>query len=94
MGFNKRKMASERAAVAAQEAEARHALGPQVVEDAKRPIADWNERQSKHMPLLLSPTIEAPLLTNHWFLWVRGARPAEPPRPSTFAGSIATAARR
>jgi hypothetical protein len=74
MGFNRRKMESERAAVAAKEAEARRALGPQIVEDAKRLVADWNERQSKRMPLLFSPTIEAALLTNHWFLWVR--RPA------------------
>jgi hypothetical protein len=50
MGFNKRKMASERAAVAAQEAEARRALGTQIVDDAKRLVADWNERQSKRMP--------------------------------------------
>ena len=63
MGFNKRKMASERAA--AQEAEARRALGPQIVEDAKRPVAEWNERQSKHMPLLFSPTLEAAILTRH-----------------------------
>jgi hypothetical protein len=71
MGFNKRKMDSGRAAVAAKEAKARRALGPQIVEDAKRLVADWNERQSRHMPLLYSPTIEAALLTNHWFLWVR-----------------------
>jgi hypothetical protein len=53
MGFNKRKMDSERAAFAAKEAEPRRALGPQIVEDAKRLVADWNERQSKRMPLLL-----------------------------------------
>jgi hypothetical protein len=34
----------------------------------KRLVADWNERQSKHMPLLFSPTIEAALPTNHYFL--------------------------
>jgi hypothetical protein len=33
-------------------------------------VADWNERQSKRMPMLFSPTIEAALLTNQWFLWV------------------------
>ena len=71
MGFNRRKMDSERAAFAAKVAEARRALGPQIVGDATRLVADWNERQSKHMPLLFSPTIEAALLTNHWFLWVR-----------------------
>jgi hypothetical protein len=39
-------MESDRAAVAAMEAEARRALGPQIVEDAKRLVAAWNERQS------------------------------------------------
>jgi hypothetical protein len=63
-------MESERPAFAAKEAEARRALGPQIVEDAKRLVADWNERQSKHMPLF-SPTLEAAVLTRHYFLWVR-----------------------
>jgi hypothetical protein len=71
MGFNRRKMESERAAFAAQEAEARRARGPQIVEDAKRLVADWNERQSKRMPMLFSPTLEAAILTRHYFLWVR-----------------------
>jgi len=44
---------------------------PQIVEDAKRMVADWNERQSKPMPLLFSPTLEAAILTRHYFLWVR-----------------------
>jgi hypothetical protein len=70
MGFNKRKMASERAAAAAQEAEARRALGPLILEAAKRLVADWNERQSKHMPMLFSPTLEAAILARHYFLWV------------------------
>jgi hypothetical protein len=73
MGFNKRKMTSERAAAAAREAEARRALGPQIVEDAKRLVADWNERQSKRMSLLFSPTLEAAILTRHYFPWVRCA---------------------
>ena len=44
MDFNRRKIESERAAFAAQETEARRALGAQIVEDAKRIAADWNER--------------------------------------------------
>jgi hypothetical protein len=70
MGFNKRRMDSERAAAAAKEAEARRALGPQILEDAKHLIATWNARQEHRMPMLFSPTIEAAILTKHWFLWV------------------------
>jgi hypothetical protein len=33
--------------------------GPQVLEDAERLIAAWNERQAKRMPMLFSPTIGA-----------------------------------
>jgi hypothetical protein len=44
MGFNKRRMESERAAVAAKEAEARRALGRQILEDAKRLVSAWNAR--------------------------------------------------
>jgi hypothetical protein len=71
MGFNKRRMDSERAAGAAKEAEARRALGPQILEDAKHLIASWNARQAQHMPMLFAPTIEAAILTKHWYLWVR-----------------------
>ena len=59
MGFNKRRMESERAAVAAKEAEARRALGPQILEDAEHLITTWNARQEGHMPMLFSPTIGA-----------------------------------
>jgi hypothetical protein len=45
MGFNKRRMESERAAVAAKEAAARRALGRQILEDAEHLIATWNARQ-------------------------------------------------
>jgi hypothetical protein len=38
MGFNKLRVESERAAAAAKEAEARRALGPQILEDALRLI--------------------------------------------------------
>jgi hypothetical protein len=71
MGFNKRRMESERAAAAAKEAEAHRALGPQMLADAEKLIATWNRRQEARMPMLFAPTIEAALLTKHWFLWVR-----------------------
>ena len=64
-------MESERAAVAAREAEARRALGPQILADAEHLIATWNARQEAHMPMLFSPTIGAAIVARHWFLWVR-----------------------
>jgi hypothetical protein len=60
MGFNKRRMESERAAAAAKEAEARRALSGQMIEDAERRVEAWNARQAKHMPVLFSPTIAPP----------------------------------
>lgn len=71
MGFNKRRMESERAAAAAKEAAARRALGRQVLEDAEHLVATWNARQAAHMPMLFSPTIGAALAARYWFLWVR-----------------------
>ena len=71
MGFNKRRMESERAAVAAKEAEARRALGPQILADAERLVVTWNRRQERHMPMLFSPTIGAATAAGFWFLWVR-----------------------
>jgi hypothetical protein len=41
------------------EAVARRATDAQVLEDAERLIAAWNERQAKRMPMLFSPTIGA-----------------------------------
>jgi hypothetical protein len=71
MGFNKRRMKSERASVAAKEAEARRALGPQILADAERLVSTWNARQEAHMPMLFSPTIGAAVTAGYWFLWVR-----------------------
>jgi hypothetical protein len=71
MGFNKRRMESERAAIAAKHAEARRALGAQIIEDAKQLIATWNVRQEKYMPMLISPTIGAAITARYWYLWVR-----------------------
>jgi hypothetical protein len=71
MGFNKRRMESERVAVTAKEAEARRALGPLILADAERLVTSWNARQEGHMPMLFSPTIGAAITARHWFLWVR-----------------------
>ena len=59
MGFNRRKMEDERRHAAEQEAAAGHATDPQVLKDAERLIAAWNERQARRMPLLFAPTIGA-----------------------------------
>jgi hypothetical protein len=71
MGFNKRKMEDERRRAAEKEAAARRATDGQILEDAERLIAAWNERQAKRMPMLFSPTIGAAITAKHWFLWVR-----------------------
>jgi len=57
MGFNRRKMEDQRRQAAEKEAAARRATDAQVLEDAERLIAAWNERQAKRMPMLFSPTI-------------------------------------
>jgi hypothetical protein len=71
MGFNRRKMESDRKAVADKEAAARRALDPQIVEDAERLVTAWNERQAKRKPLLFAPTIGAAITARYFFLWVR-----------------------
>jgi hypothetical protein len=71
MGFNKRKMEDQRRQGAEKEAAGRRATDAQVLEDAERLIAAWNERQEKRMPMLFSPTIGAAITAGHWFLWVR-----------------------
>jgi hypothetical protein len=59
MGFNRRKMEDQRRQAAEKEAAARRATDAHVLEDAERLIGAWNERQSKQMPMLFSPTIGA-----------------------------------
>jgi hypothetical protein len=59
MGFNRRKMEDQRRQLAEHEAATRRATDAQVLEDAERLIAAWNERQIKRMPMLLSPTLGA-----------------------------------
>ena len=71
MGFNKRRMESERKAKAGSDTAGRRATEAQVLEDAERLIGAWNERQAKRMPLLFSPTIGAAIAARYWFLWVR-----------------------
>ncbi len=70
MGFNRRKMEDQRRQAAEKEAAARRATDTQVLEDAERLIAVWNERQAKRMPMLFSPTIGAAITGGYWFLWV------------------------
>jgi hypothetical protein len=70
MGFNRRKIEDQRRTEAEKEAAARHATDEQVLEDAERLIAAWNEQQEKRMPMLFAPTIGAALAARHWFLWV------------------------
>ncbi len=71
MGFNRRKMEDQRREAAEKEASSRRATDGQVLEDAGRLIAAWNERQEKRMPMLFSPTIGAAITAGYWFLWVR-----------------------
>ena len=70
MGFNRRKLEAKRKDKADAEASARRATDAQVLEDAERLIAIWNERQGRRMPLLFAPTIGAALTSRHHFLWV------------------------
>ncbi len=71
MSFNRRKLEDQRREAAVKEAASRRATEAQVLEDAERLIAAWNERQAKRMPMLFSPTIGAAVTAGYWFLWVR-----------------------
>ena len=71
IGFNRRKMEDRRRDAAEKEAPSRRATDAQVLEDAERLIAAWNERQAKRMPMIFSPTIGATITAGYWFLWVR-----------------------
>jgi len=64
-------MEDKRRQAAEKEAAARRATETQVLEDAERLIAAWNERQAQRMPMLFSPTIGAAIAVRYWFLWVR-----------------------
>ena len=71
MGFNRRKMEDERRRAAEKKAAQQRATDPQIMEDAERLVALWNERQKQQMPMLFSPTIGAAIAAGYWFLWVR-----------------------
>jgi hypothetical protein len=71
MGFNRRKMKDQSREAAEKEAATRRATDEQVLEDAERLIAAWNERQETRMPMLFSPTIGAAIAAQYWFLWIR-----------------------
>jgi hypothetical protein len=70
MGFNRRKMEDQRGQAAEKEATTRRATDAQVLEDAERLIAAWNERQALRAPMIFSPTIGAAIKAGYWFLWV------------------------
>jgi hypothetical protein len=83
MSFNKRKMEDQRREAVEKEAANRRATDAQVLEDAERLIAAWNQRQEKRMPMLFSPTIGAargaaaeylPPLSNRTNLFLNNAR--------------------
>jgi hypothetical protein len=57
MGFNRRKLEDQRREAANKEAAKRRATDAQVLEDAERLIAAWNERQALRAPMIFSPTI-------------------------------------
>ena len=71
MGFNRRKLEDQRRGAAEKEAANWRATDAHVLEDAERLITAWNERQSKRMPMLFSPTIGVANTSGYWFLWVR-----------------------
>jgi hypothetical protein len=56
-------MEDQRRQVAVKEAASRRTTDAQVLEDAERPIAAWNERQALRAPMIFSPTIGARLTT-------------------------------
>jgi hypothetical protein len=71
MGFNRRKMDDQRRQVAEKEVAVRRTTDAQVLEDAERLIAAWNERQALRAPVIFSPTIGGAIRAGYWFLWVR-----------------------
>jgi len=64
-------MEADRKARSDAEAATRRATNAQVLEDAERLVAAWNERQARRTPMLFAPTIGAVLAARYWFLWVR-----------------------
>jgi hypothetical protein len=67
MRFNRRELEDQHRLAAEKEAANRRATDAQVLEDAERLIAAWNERQAKRMPVLFSPTIGAAITARSQF---------------------------
>jgi hypothetical protein len=70
VSFNRRKGEDQSRTAADRDAAERRTTDAQVLEDAERLIAAWNERRAKRMPKLFAPTIGAAMAARHWFLWV------------------------
>jgi hypothetical protein len=81
-------MEARRAPAAEKEAAARRATEAQILEDAGRLVAAWNERQSKRMPMLFAPTVGCALKRGIGFCGC-AARLAALLRRSTSGPSIA-----
>ena len=71
MGFNRRKMEDERRRAAEKTAAEQRATDSQIMADAERLVAVWNDRQKRRMPMLFAPTIGAAIAAGYWFLWMR-----------------------
>jgi hypothetical protein len=61
MGFNRRRLEDQRREAAEKEAATRRATDAQVLEDAERLIAAWNERQALHAPMIFRRRSAPPL---------------------------------
>jgi beta-phosphoglucomutase-like phosphatase (HAD superfamily) len=70
-GLQPPQLEDQRREAAEKEAATRRATDAQVLEDAERLIAAWNERQALRAPMIFSPTIGAAVTAGYWFLWVR-----------------------
>jgi hypothetical protein len=75
-------MEDQRRQAAEKEAANRRATDAQVLEDAERLIAAWNERQALRAPMIFSPTIGATIVAGYRGLAVGPNRkPRGPLRP-------------
>ena len=92
MGFNRRKEDEHRRAAENKAAQQR-ATDPQIMEDAERLVALWNERQKQQMPMLFRRSSAPPSRPVIGFSGCP-ARRAGPPTPAICARSIATTTRR
>jgi hypothetical protein len=84
-------MEDQRRQAAETEAAIRRATDAQVLEDAERLIAAWNERQFERMPMLFSPTIGAAITAGSIGFCGYAARRAAPQTRSIFAPSTVIA---